>query len=95
MSGSGKPALDNWLTAPFGYVIGGIHRATLRLSGPYKFASMPLTNLGSYIFVLGFFPGVFLSGTFLVTLKIDNDVDDAPRVEVSGTSQGAFGISLV
>lgn len=95
MTGSDTPDVTNWLTTPFPYAVPGIHRATLRLAGPYKFASMPLTNLRSYLFSLGFFPGVYLQGIFLVKLKIDNKVTGDPRVEVQGTPQGPFGIALV
>lgn len=94
-SESGLPDVSNWLTVPFSYFVGGLHKATLKLRGPYVFSRMALTNLNAYVFNLGFFVGVYLTGQFIVRLKIMNKMETNPEVEVTGKPQGAFGITIL
>ncbi len=89
---SGMPDVSNWLTSPFPYAVPGLHRASLKLKMPF-IVGFPLTNLNSYVFNLGFYPGVYLTGVFLIKLNFDNKTDGAPEVSVTGSPLGAFTIT--
>lgn len=84
--------VSNWLTTPYPWAVPGIHRAALKLKMPFV-VSFPLVNLNSYVFNLGYYTGVYLTGTFLIKLSFTNKTDGNPTVDVTGTPLGALSIT--
>jgi hypothetical protein len=76
----------------------GISNGELTIDGPYDQGNMPLTGGCVYLFHLGF----ELSSTIelLLTAQIedltpDNDVENAPNVDINAISDGPFLINII
>lgn len=90
----GKPKVTNFKTSPYQALVSGIYAGKLTLDGPYEATAMPLTAGGEYLFTLGWTAALNIQVTCIIDLDLTNDVEDAPRVSVSGESDGIFGIAI-
>ena len=92
---AGNPKVTNFAGGGYQDLVRGVISATLSCSGAYDVGNMPLAAGTTYVFTLGLSPGVQLSASFLVTsLDVDNDVEDAPRLNITGESTGTFTASI-
>ena len=87
----GKPKITNFMTAPYQGLVSGIIAGTLKLRGPYNAGNMPLTAGATYVFNLGWAPGLFITVTCIIDLELTNDVEGNPAVMVNGESTGPMG----
>jgi hypothetical protein len=90
----GKPKVTNFTSEGFQALVSAINAATMSLEGAYNIGNMPLTNGFRYTFHFGFTTAIYLVGDFIVDLDLNNDVEDVPRVTVSGESTGPFTLSI-
>lgn len=91
----GAPKITNWKTGGFQKVVPGVVLGDLTLNGPMDAGSMPLAVNTTYTFHLGMDTGIELAVPAQVTgIDVDNDVEDAPRVSVTATSNGEFTASI-
>lgn len=92
---SGTPNVTNFTSAGYRQLVAGIIQGTLTCSGPYNSGSMPLAMNTSYVWHLGMDTGIELSVTATLTgLEVDNDVEDAPRINITAEISGSFTSSV-
>jgi hypothetical protein len=92
---AGSPNVTNFTSAGYRQIVLGIISGSLTCSGPYNNGSMALVMNTSYVFHLGFDTGVELSVTATVTgIEVDNNVEDAPRINIAGEVSGSFTSSV-
>src|SRR5262245_2130163 len=89
-----RPKMNNFKSG-FQRVVGGLLSAALDVEGPWDVGAMPLTAGNMYTFQLGVSPSVFIVVNVVIDLEPSNDVEDAPRLRVSGDSDGSFTYSVV
>lgn len=93
---SGVPDVTNWGGGGYRELVPGILSATITISGPYDSTAMALTAGNSYVFHLGFDTGLEVSCTAIVSsIRPENDVMDAPRINVTAEQSGSFVASIV
>jgi hypothetical protein len=87
---SNLPRVNNF-TSAYQVLRKGLIRANIVLEGPYDAGNMPLAVNGSYLFTLGWTASLALEVTAVVNdITPDNNVEDAPRCNISAESSGAF-----
>lgn len=91
----GKPKVTNFKTSPYQALVSGILAGKLSLEGPYDAGNMPLTGGNEYVFTLGWTVALNIQVQCIVDLDLSNDVEQNPKVSISGESDGSFGISIV
>ncbi len=88
--------VTNFTTAGYQLLVAAITSATLTVEGPYNEGNMAFTAGVSYTWVLGFTTMVSLTiSAFIEQISVDNDVEGAPRVEITAQSSGSFTAAIV
>jgi hypothetical protein len=91
---AGTPSVTNFSSA-YQALVTGVIKATINLSGPFNSTAMAVAAGSSYAIHLGMDTGVELTCTALIAnLKMDNAVEDAPRISVTARSTGSFTASV-
>ena len=92
----GTPKITNFTSGGFQALIAGISSATVSASGPYNSTNMALTLLTTYVWFLNFDTTYYIAvPAILNSIEADDDVEDAPRISISGESTGVFTVSLI
>jgi hypothetical protein len=88
------PKMNNFLSG-FQILVSGLISSKLTLSGPYDAGEMAFTAGNSYEFILAVSDTIAFTITYFVeNIKIDDDIDDAARISLSGQSSGSFTPSV-
>jgi hypothetical protein len=88
-----RPKVNNFLSGSQ-RVVSGLLGASIQIEGPWDVGALGMAVGGSYTFLLGVSPSVFVSVTAIVDLEPSNDVEDAPRITITGDSDGPFTFVL-
>jgi hypothetical protein len=86
-----KPKVNNFKSA-FQRIVSGLVGATIQIEGPWDVGAMGLTAGNSYVFQLGVTPSLFLTVTAIIDVEASNDVEDAPRITITGETDGPFSL---
>ena len=92
---SGKPKIPNWKGGGFMQRVTGLLDADLSVEGPWDIGAMGgLAAGGEYTFSLGYTQLLSLVVTAIIDIDVNNDVEDTPRITVTGESDGTFSFSV-
>jgi hypothetical protein len=86
-----KPSMNNFKSG-FQKKVSGLRGAELTIDGPWDVGALGIEAGGEYSFRLGVTASVFLDVDAIVDFDASNDVEDAPRITITGDSNGAFSI---
>jgi hypothetical protein len=84
-----KPRVNNFKSA-VQRIVSGLIGAELEVDGPWDVGTLGMAAGGTYSFQLGVTPSIFLAVTAIVDWDASNDVEDAPRIRITGDSDGLF-----
>ena len=93
---AGAPKVTNFTGSGYQQLVAGVVSGTLTLTGPYDNGNMPLVAGTTYVFHCGSDTGVELTFSAIVTqIEVDDEVEDACRVNVTAESTGSFTAAIV
>lgn len=90
------PDITNFTSGGYQALLSGIIDGTVTVSGPYNSGNMAFTAGLTYVWVLCFTDAIYLTCTAIIqTLKADDKVADAPRINIVAKSTGSFSAGIV
>src|SRR5262245_19174691 len=89
-----KPTVTNFNGADFQEKVSGVQAAEVEIEGPWDVAGMAITAGSTVALELDVTTTVKLNVSAIIDYEASNDVEDSPRLTITGDSTGTFDITI-